>query len=47
MKNKRSGLNEIGDLSLANKKKFMADFRDYNAEVKHEDVESGRLELLA
>ncbi len=41
MKNKRSGLNEIGDLLLANKKKFMTDFRDYNAEVKHEDVESG------
>lgn len=41
MKNKRSGLNEIGDQLLANKKKFMADFRDYNAEVKHEDAENG------
>lgn len=41
MKNKRNGLNEIGDQLLANKKKFMEDFRDYNAEVKRDDVADG------
>lgn len=41
MKNKRSGQSEIGEQLLDNKKKFMADFRDYNAEVKRDDVADG------
>jgi hypothetical protein len=41
MKNMKTGLTEIGDLMLANKKKFMQGFREQNAELKRNDVADG------
>lgn len=37
----RSGLTEIGGLMLENKKKYMKEFRDQNADVKKDEVADG------
>lgn len=37
----RSGITEPGPVMLERKKKYMKDFRDQNAEVKHEEVADG------
>ncbi len=39
--NKKTGLTEIGELMLADRKKFMKDFFEYNKDVKKEDVADG------
>ncbi|MEO8514149.1 MAG: DUF3298 domain-containing protein [Ignavibacteria bacterium] len=41
LKDLRSGLTEIGDLLLARKKKFIADFRKDNSELKRDDMLDG------
>ncbi len=41
MKNMKTGLTEIGELMLANKKIFMKDFREQNADLKRDDVADG------
>ncbi len=40
-KNMRTGLTEIGDLLIANKKKFMKDFKDYNKDLNRNDMGDG------
>ncbi len=41
LKNMRTGLTEIGDLLLANKKNFMKDFREYNKDLNRNDMGDG------
>lgn len=39
--NKKTGITEIGELMLADKKKYMKDFFEYNKDIKRDDVSDG------